>query len=280
MTMTHSLKCLASAMLITALTAGPCLAGAWTAAKGALYHKATMNFYSADEQFNDSGSKRAMAGHGDFTDTNVSTYLEYGITDTLTVLGTISYKWMESEDDSMTARTEGLSDMEAGLKYRLLSGDFGVVSFQGLVKIPECYDEDDALALGNGQYDVEFRLLYGRSLYPVVPGYFNVEAGYRFRAEEPADEFRYLVELGLDFSSALYGRAKLDGILGMGNDDPSTNSAGNPTATLDYDLGKLDLAFGCRISPRWSFELGYRAEIYGKNTAAGENISLALILSL
>jgi len=64
--------------------------------------------------------------------------------------------------------------MELGLKYRLLSGQGNVLSVQGLVKIPEFYDEDDAPALGNSQYDTEIRFLYGQSLSPTVPGYFNI----------------------------------------------------------------------------------------------------------
>jgi len=261
------------------IAAGSCYAGAWTASKGNMYHKMTFNEYEADEAFSRSGGKQNFPGNGIFSETNVNYYLEYGITDDLTILGSVSYKWLESETTIMTSRANGFSDVDLGLKYRLLSGDFGIISVQGLVKIPELYDDDEDVALGNNQYDTELRLLYGRSLYPYIPGYFNIEAGYRFRAEEPADEFRYLVELGVDITDVIYGRIKLDGIAGMGNDDPGVSPTGNPTASLDYDVGKLDLAFGFRLSERWGLELGYRMDIYGEYTAAGDNISLALVMS-
>jgi hypothetical protein len=72
--------------------------------------------------------------------------------------------------------------VDLGLRYKLLDNTFGIVSTQALVKIPGPYDRSDPLPLGNGQFDGELRLLYGRSLYPLLPAYGNVEIGYRWRA--------------------------------------------------------------------------------------------------
>ncbi|SDT87706.1 hypothetical protein SAMN04487931_102312 [Desulfobacula phenolica] len=271
------LKTMSWILIMVVLSTGSVFAGAWTAKKGAIYNKLTFNIYDAEKAFNDSGDKNEFPANGDFSDTNIAYYVEYGITDKITVLGSVSYKWLKSEDDTIINKTTGFSDLDMGLKYCLVSGDFGVVSAQALVKIPELYDDDEAVALGNSQYDTEFRLLYGKSLYPFLPGYVNIEAGYRLRAEEPADEFRYLLELGIDMTKKIYGRVKLDGILGINNDDPILDYNANPTATLNYDLGKLDLALGFKLSGPWSLEFGYRTDIYGKNTAAGDNVSFSFI---
>jgi len=104
----------------------------------------------------------------------------------------------------------------------------------------------------------------------------NLEAGYRFRAEEPADELKYLLEFGVDFTKKLYGRIKLDGTYGMGNAEKGSAFSDNPSATFDYDLGKLETVLGLKISDQWGTELGYRKEIYGKNISSGENWSLAV----
>ena len=266
------------AVMVILSAADPVFAGAWTAEKGTIYQKFTFNVYEADERFDDSGHENAFPAGGQFSDTNFATYMEYGLTDKITLLGSLSYKRLRSEDDAMIYKTRGFSDLDLGVKYRLASGNFGVISAQGLVKVPEFYDDDNAVDLGNSQYDTEIRLLYGKSLYPFIPGYINIEAGYRLRAEEPADEFRYLLELGIDITDAIYSRVKLDGIAGMNNEDASRDAAGNPTATLDYDLGKLDLALGINLSKQMGLELGYRADIYGENTASGENVSLSLVL--
>ena len=55
-----------------------------------------------------------------------------------------------------------------------------------------------------------------------------------------------------------------------------SNFSANPTATNNYDLGKLDLAVGYKITPSFGVEVSYRPDIYGWNTAAGANYSLAL----
>jgi len=275
------IKILFLSVLMACFIAESAFAGAWTRGKGGWYHQVTGNYYTADESFNNDGDKVNFGDNGEFTDKNVSYYLEYGLLDNLTATGSWSYKWLESENDYIINETNGLSDLEVGLKYQLFpTGSGGICSFQTLVKIPEAYDEDEAVPLGNSQYDYEFRLLYGQSLYPHIPGYFNTEAGYRFRAEAPADELKYLVEFGVDFTKQVYGRVKLDGTLGMDNADDISAMSNNPTASYDYDLGKLDVALGWKLLKEWGMELGYRPEIYGKNTAAGVNWSLSLIYQL
>ncbi len=273
----QSIVCLFAGIVLIMGSAGPCWAGAWTQAKGAMYNRLAFNYYRTDDQFDRERDRTDFAKNGYFRDINCSYYMEYGIFDSLTVLGSISYKMLRYEDDTIINKTEGFSDLELGARYRLFNTPGGVVSVQGLVKIPETYDKNDALPLGNGQYDTELRLLFGQSLYPLFPGYFNLEAGYRFRAEAPADEFRYLVEIGCDFSPSIYGRIKLDGIRGMNNAGQSTDANGNPSATLDYDIGKLDMALGYKVNPHWGIEAGCRPEIYGKNISAGVNWSLALV---
>ena len=274
------IKMLFTGALVFFFFVEPVFGGAWTRTKGGLYSQLTFNYYTTDENFDDDGDRVDFSQNGEFKDTNLSLYLEYGITDDFTLLGSIPYKWLEYEDDTILERTNGIADLELGLKYRLHAFQSGVLSVQGLLKVPEAYDTDDAIPLGNDQYDYEVRFLYGQSLYPSIPGYFNVEIGYRFRAEAPADEFRFLVECGTNFTENVYGRVKLDGIFGMDNADSVSATSTNPTTTLDYDLGKLDVALGYKTEKGWGIEVGYRPEIYGKNTACGENWSLAVIYQM
>jgi len=271
------LKILLLGILMSSLAAESVYAGAWTREKGGMYNQLTFNYYTADENFGDGGGRADFENNGDFLDRNVAYYVEYGLSDSFTGIGSWSYKWLKYEDDSVENTTNGFSDLDLALKYRVFSRSGGVFAIQGLIKIPEAYDKNDAVPLGNSQYDYELRLLYGQSLYPHFPGYFNVEAGYRFRAQAPADEFRYLLEAGVDITKSIYGRVKLDGILGMGNTGNSSYTLENPTTTYDYDLGKLDVAVGWKIGKGWGIELGYRPEIYGKNTAAGKNLSFTVI---
>jgi len=264
------------AVCLVLMSAGVVFAGAWTQEKGRSYHRVAVNYYYADEEYNTNGDFRSMPFNGEFTDFNLNYYVEYGILDELTVLGSVYYKMIEREDDYYKYETNGMGDLDLGLRYRIDHSRIGIFSVQGLVKIPELYDEDDAMPLGNGQYDYELRLLYGRSLWPVIPGYMNLEAGYRWRAKAPADEFRYLVEIGSEFGKNFYGRAKLDAIVSMDNADDATDAFGNPTNTLEYDLAKLDLTLGYHMTKEWGLELEYTPAVWGENTAKGATWTVAV----
>lgn len=264
------------ALTLVAVSATASFAGAWTAKQGAYYDKLAYNYYYSHETFNTTGSRGATPNNGKFIDHNVSNYFEYGLLDNLTVVNAISYKWLENEDNTLRTKGYGLADVDLGARYKLLDSDrFGIVSSQLLVKIPGAYSKNDALPLGNGQYDTELRLLYGRSLYPLIPGYGNVEIGYRWRAEAPSDEIRFLVECGVDLSKDFYTRAKLDGTVSV-NNGIKLDTNGNPTSSNNFDLGKLDLTVGYKAAPNWGIEASYVPSLYGQNTAAGATYSLAL----
>jgi len=175
------------------------------------------------------------------------------------------------------SKGQGIGDIDLGVRYKILDRAFGIVSGQALVKIPGGYGKTDPLPLGSGQYDYELKLLYGRSLYPVIPGYCNAEIGYRWRVGDPSDEIRYLLELGIDITKNIYTRAKLDGIRSREN-GKKYDSSGNPTATNNFDLGKLDLAVGWKVSSTWGVEASYVPSLYGKNTSVGVTYSLGVYL--
>lgn len=264
------------AVCLVLMTAGSACAGAWTQEKGKSYHRAAVNYYNTDKEYDVDGDSRSMADNGEFTDFNLNYYMEYGILDKLTVMASVYYKMIEREDDDYKQDTYGMGDADLGTRYLMHSSKIGIFSIQGLVKIPELYDEDDALPLGNGQYDYETRLLFGRSLWPLFPGYMNLEAGYRLRDKAPSDEFRYLAEIGSELGKNFYTRAKLDALVSMGNADDLTDDQGNPTSTLEYDLAKLDLTLGYHITEAIGLELGYTPALWGENTAKGATWTVAV----
>lgn len=261
--------------IIVVLSAGAGFAGAWTQEKGKLYDKLTFNFYYASKNFDPDGGKRDFAGGGTFRDYNLNNYMEYGLTNDLTLINSLVYKRIDKNDAQADLTTWGVGDIDLAARYKLAEGTWGLLSVQALLEIPSAYDKNDRLPLGNGQFDYEGRLLYGRSLYPYIPGYFNLELGYRFRDGDPSDEFRYLVEFGVDVTRSLYARMKLDGIYSIDNGN-RYGYDGNPTTTNNFDLGKLELTAGYKFAPAWGAEFTVTPSLYGQNTAAGTNFALGL----
>jgi hypothetical protein len=251
------------------------LAGAWVAAKDSGYGKLSLNTYSADEFEGDSPN------FGEFNSSNVTYYGEYGLGSNFALYGSVTYQWLEQQDNvGNEVTSNGLGDTEIGVRYQWQAEPF-VLSTSLLVKLPYLYDENDALPRGNGQEDIEFRVLVGKSLYPY--GYFGVEAGYRLRTDAPSDEYRYLLEYGFDFNENTYFRTKLDGILSANNADEisgSNEQVGNLTLLPEFDLGKVELTvgynFGRPNKKRWGLEFTYTKEVYGENTLQGDGFQLAL----
>lgn len=255
-------------------------AGAWTGPKGASYNKFGFNYFSSDKVFD--GDNNSVDAGSTFTDLNFTYYGEYGIEDYLSVFGSIPFKSVESDPDvGPSVDNSGIGDIDVGLRYNVYNDKkWGLISIQGLVKIPEAYDEKDELTLGNGQYDVEGRILYGKSLYP-QPVYFGLEVGYRYRADEPSDEFKYLIEVGYTATDKLSLRAKLDGTTSAKNADKgAVGTVDNPTLAPDFDIGKLELTAGFTIKKDTFIEVTYSPTLYGRTTADGTTISLALIFAL
>lgn len=258
--------------LLLGLAALPTLvqAGAWTPNEGSAYHKFALNTFSSESSFGP-----AVPGFRKFTDNNFTYYVEYGITDTLTFYGSLPIKRLTSETVDGTARSSGVGDIDLGLRRRLYFDGTSVVSASVLFKAPYAYDKNAAVPRGNGQVDLEARVLYGRSLGRY--GYFGLEAGYRYRAGAPADEFRYLLEYGFDASDKVYLRTKLDGIAGLRNSSGTSNTSRNPTLNLDFDLGKLETTAGFKFSKTLAGEFTVTQNLYGSNTLRGTNYSLALV---
>jgi len=246
-------------------------AGAWTLKEGSGYNKIALNVFEADESFG-----VAAPGFEEFNDITVNYYGEFGLTDKLTFITQIPLR--QSENDTVTGSTEttGIGDVDIGLRYNLINSSW-VLSTQVLYKAPFLYDEDEDLPLGNGQSDVELRLQLGRSLYPY--GYVGLEAGYRFRAEDPSDEFRYLVEYGFDLTSKIYLRSKVDVILAVDSTDVELQADGNPNFPNAFDLGRLELSAGYKFNDRSGVEFTYTESLFGENILDGDTYQLGFVFS-
>jgi protein XagA len=249
--------------------------GAWTAKKGSMYNKVSGNFFISNENFDSDGDR--VSSPNEFTDLNLTYYAEYGWKDNITVFGSIPYKRVEQDPDDPALSSESTTefgDVDIGLRYKFSDSKKGVMSVQGLVKIPEFYDEDERVPVGNGQYDVEVRFLYGKSLYP-RPMYYGLEFGYRFRTEDPSDEWKFLAEYGFNPNDKWALRAKLDVSISAKNG--SGFNPNNPTLTNEFDLTRLELTVGRKLGERSWLEFSWTPPVAGEDTASGQTFTLAYV---
>ncbi|HBB56361.1 MAG TPA: hypothetical protein DCZ49_09290 [Hyphomonadaceae bacterium] len=256
--------------MLAVAASSPAFAGAWTAARGASYNKFAFNYFAAESTFGPT-----TPGFERFENINVSYYGEYGLLDNLTLFGSAAVANLASTVNGQVVENGGLGDVDVGLRLRLLEKPF-VLSTQVLFKIPYFYNENNPLPLGNGQEDLEFRVLVGRGLGRL--GYFGLEAGYRIRFQAPSDEFRYLIEYGFDVTEKFYLRTKLDGQIAT----QSTNAvidlqSGNPQLPLAFNLAKVEATAGYKINKTIAVEFTATPAVFGDNILRGVTYQAALV---
>ncbi|REL30428.1 hypothetical protein [Thalassotalea euphylliae] len=255
------------------LSSGLANAGAWVPKQGEGYNKLAYAYYEADEFRGDNDNFSEFIGE------NTSFYGEYGLGNNFAVYGQLLYQSLEQTDANNVKQTNnGFGDAEIGIRYQWQADPF-VLSTSFLAKLPYLYDEDDDLALGNGQEDYELRVLLGKSLNQY--GYLGAEFGYRYRSGAPSDEYRYLLEYGFSVNNNLYLRTKLDGVLSAENaDSNASDTNANLLVVPEFDSGKWELTAGWTFDSssknKWGLELTYTQDIYGKNTLEGDSIQLGL----
>ena len=195
-------------MTCVCLATSSAWAGAWCMQEGAFYSKLAYNYYFTVDTFDDDGHKHRNPNGSSFRDENITWYSEYGLFDNFTLFASVPYKMLYSRVkniervgdakrlQSTSERYDGLGDLDVGFRYGLLKEPL-VLSLQLLTKAAWFYDGDEEVPPGNNQNDYELKLLAGKSLWP-FPGYCGLELGYRWRTSAPSDEYRYLLEFGMN----------------------------------------------------------------------------------
>lgn len=281
-------------------------AGAWVQQKGGYYLKFSTAYLATTEEFNHEGRRLAILEEqpafddASFRDLNLTGYLEYGLSQRLTLIASLPFKTLRAErtvrigggllEQREIANTAGLADVALSLRHALLSSPLAL-SLQGGLKLPLGYEKqpaNDGPPLGTGSPDGEFHLLLGKSLYP-LPVYLSSGLGYRRRGGRLHDEVLYTFELGYTLGPVLFKLA-LDGLK---NTSPPPDISGrlvlNPLpgggGTLpeliagDQDVVKFNPAIIYTFRPGLDLQGEILYIAAGKNTLSGTIYSLGIVFS-
>ena len=287
------------------LVTGYLMAGAWTQKKKKYYLKFSSYYFFTTREFNHEGdqltffAERPGFENASFRDLSFVTYLEYGLTDGVTLIGELPFRIRTSQwetfiiEDVLASResptTVGLSDLRLLSRVSLLNKPL-VLSVEGGVKLPLGYEtrpDNDGPPLGTGEVDLEGRLLLGKSLHP-VPAYFTGGLGYRFRGGPLNDEILYEVEAGYTHRQWLF-KLNLNGVqntsdvpdlVGMEVVTPLPGGGGVVPSVIvgDQNFLKISPAIIYSLNSRFSLQGEVIHILRGANTASGTQVSLSLIL--
>jgi hypothetical protein len=240
-------------------------AGPWPQPEG---QGLIINSFSFLQARNLAGVSNPAFGGGTFRRFEIDNYTEYGLTNTVTLSAAFSGQSRQLETAGTTRSTEGFGDVELGARAAVWQTGNWVVAAQGLVEVPTGYDPNVDPALGNGQVDLEPRLLIGRGFsIGTWPGFAEIEAGYRFRLGSPADQLRVNATVGVHPASSWMLMVQSYTIIGMGN--------GSPRGT-DFNLSTLVVSAVYDFSPRWSVQFGAVSDIASRNYNGGNGVFAAV----
>ncbi len=272
-----NVRVLSAGCVLTLALASQSFAGAWTQKKGEYYLKLAGGYLNTTQDIDAMGDKVDKDGEGRLRDVNGSAYLEYGISDQLTLVASAPYKNMEDTRTFQTGtaleRRWGFGDVELRIRRLLWSKDF-VASFAAGAKVPTWFEDDEStrVPLSTRKLDGDVRVLLGKSLYP-VPGYVTGELGYRMRGGTFSNEWFYTLEAGITVDRVLI-KGFISGIQTLGNCEPGD------------EVGLIGDQNVLKISPGIIYKLNAKVEVNmdlihiasGCNTTAGNTFFVGVAL--
>ncbi len=287
---TNARRCLTTAIiLLTTLYTSSAFAGAWAQPDKGAYLKASYGLSTGENQYKDRGDVFPMLSEdidGYFLGMGAFIYAEFGLFPRLTVFGSTAYQQLVLESDFQKATTTGFGDLTLGARYQFIDNP-AVFSFSMAAKLPTGYSPDlDIMTptLGNGVYEVDMRLLVGKSFYP-FPMYVSAEGGYRYRGQrmtslgtevDYADELPYAAEIGYSLTNWVLLRGTILGVYGLGNPQSLDIFSLTPIAQSYTKVGPSVIF---TIAERYQLNADYAYTVAGINTVKSHDFSLGFAIT-
>lgn len=245
----------------------PAAAGAWTQRKGDGQAIVTARTYSTGTRFDDNGRKRSQRR---YSAQNINPYLEYGLTDRLTLGANLL---ATRADDGTNARI-ALSDSEFFARARLWQEENWVVSLQPTLTLPGPQSGTKRRpAIGSKSGAAGAQLLAGYG-FPLLGGQHFSEAGigYRHRMGNPGDQLTASATLGFALTPDLTLMPQLFQTVRL--KAPAAASF-TESPRDDYTLTVLQLSALYRLDEKNALQLGGFAHVAGENAGAGRGLLLS-----
>jgi hypothetical protein len=295
---------------------------AWVQPKGNLFNQITYSYHSSDHKFTTLGfdtmgevisldSDNNKVSAPDFTAHTITYQGEFGLTDRVTIFTNIP--WIKTNYALVTDgdSPDGIGDIDIGIKYLItdnLKDDSILLSAQAFLKIPKAYDYNNpvtSVSIGEGQYDIEFDLLFGKEW---GRSYAILLAGYKYRFEnkefdpvtfKPSDEIRVMYGGGLAINPKITIRGNLDWTKSLENAEVSdalimsSYSTGGQvwhgdtvlikdTLGIEQNILNISVALQYDLTNKTDVTIAYNRDLKGfdfigtKNAAQVSTFSLAL----
>lgn len=261
----RGLFCAASALLAASFgTAVPARAGAWPLAAGEGLVIVSTTASRAGDRFDTSGKRVDV---GSFRKYEVAPYAEYGLTGSLTLVGTFAYLSDETRSLGRKFHEKGFSRAEAGLRVSLGVWRGTQFSVQPLVAVHGLSEGDDPFASRRGDVDQELDVIMGRSFTLFgMNGFSDTLVGYRRRPGKRPAQLKTDVALGVKpWPSTM--------LLLKSQNFTSIRQSGSGASA---SAAKLGFSVVQEIAGPVSLEAGFMQTVTGRNIVREKSLTLGL----
>lgn len=180
-------------------------AGAWVQEKGSYYYQFSFTYLKYDQLL--LGSDKGLIG-SDVSDLTFQSYLEYGLTERLTLINVLPFKHVNSRklDYSMvklespllgeeleSGQVSGIGNMSIGFKWKI-KDEGHVLSWQTKLNSKGLNREfEKGLQTGYDAWGITNSILHGKGL---KKGYYSEELGVKWQSNNYSSYFIYSIEYG------------------------------------------------------------------------------------
>ncbi len=250
-------------------------AEAWTQEAGHGQLILTASFFDIGTYFNSASKIQPFDHGGRFRKYELNPYLEYGLTSRTAAVINVRIPYLQYSNDFNAQRSLGFGDIEVGLRRRFNSQESSTVFSGPMTVLFPAYSMDRNPPPGNGQVDVDTRLLLGRGITIARRhAFWEIAAAYRYRSGPPADEFRSDATVGFDLTHRFMVMIQYFGITGLQNGQPFQVGT-NPNVQSDFDLYKGQISLVIRMPHNTRFQIGWLDAFAGRNTGHGQESIIA-----
>ncbi|MEO1135980.1 MAG: hypothetical protein AAFW68_05115 [Pseudomonadota bacterium] len=236
-------------------------ASPWARPDGELLVISSAKYFQADL------SSQDPAG-GEFQRIESDTYLEYGLTENVTIGGKAIYgnTWLTS--GGLTQTSNGFTEIEGFAQYQFLRDEKQAGSVKLSVARPAAFQSGARENFQSDSVDAEIAALYGRNIvFEPVKIFAAAEAGYRRRFGGAADLIRSQITIGTEPSEHWVFLLEGFSTISLRNEDPGG---------ADFDIVKIQPSLVYRFNRRWAIQAGMNEEIAGRNLALGRTFFLGV----
>lgn len=266
-------------VVIVVLVVQNAFAGPWPRKQGSGFVQIGFSTIGYDKVYNDRADKESISL--DVRDNVLQLYADYGLTGDLTATVLVPVKFLSAEANFPAGPAfdnSGIGDIDLALRYSFLNRGGHALAGQVVFGLPAGdHKNDNGLYLGDGEFNVIGRFLYGRSFYP-TPLYFTVDAGFQYRTQEFSHDMLFNLEAGYALAdNRLYIILLISGRESFSNKptltqssplrDVAASSLGLLTNNQEYWAITPKILY--KFDRQWGIVASWATAVHGRNVAGG-----------